>query len=199
VELEVCYGRFYPAEAPRLRVRSVDGLDKHAQKDLRARIHREVERHLGRECVYEVCMVVSDLLRQHYDPSAEMPLHERMQRREAEEAEKRLAAEREGRERAERERLEEKERQMQELQRMEEKRRAAKRLGRAGPGGTLDFLPEEAAVDSAEKARGTAPDEGGRYATDFEELRVLGRGGFGSVTLPLLPVGCSSGQHIGMN
>ncbi|CAE8735538.1 unnamed protein product, partial [Polarella glacialis] len=149
-ELEVTYGRLYPMETPALLVDKVDGLPKAAYLELKRRVLAEVEQNAGEECVYEVCSAISELLRQHHDPSAEMPLHERMRRRQAEEAEEQEEAARQGLEQAQRKAVEEWEQQMQaerkRLQRYQEKRRAAERVGEGRGGGNLDFLPEDSEI-----------------------------------------------------
>uniref|UniRef100_A0A7S4SMS6 non-specific serine/threonine protein kinase n=1 Tax=Alexandrium monilatum TaxID=311494 RepID=A0A7S4SMS6_9DINO len=146
-ELEVCYGRLYPLETPALRLRSVDGLSKQAREELCRQVREEVSAHAGEECVYQACRVISEILRLNYDPSADLPLHERMQRRDAEEAQRREAAERAARARDERRTAEEWDRQMRaERERnllYQKKKRASARVGEAGLGGNLDFLPED--------------------------------------------------------
>merc|ERR1712183_973836 len=102
-ELDVAYGRLYPLETPRLVLKKIDGLDKLAQEELHRRIWEEVAKNAGQECVHEVCTAISETLRQHYDPSAEMPLHERMRIRHAEEAQRQRAAEEERNARVEQE------------------------------------------------------------------------------------------------
>jgi len=145
--LEVRYGRLYPQETPGLRLRDLDGLPRVAQEELHRRVEQEVALRAGQECVYEVCEAVCELLKHYHDPSAEMPLHERMQRRHDEEEERRRLAQREGKERAEQRAAEEWERKVQaehdRLLRYQEKQRAAKRVGETSRGGNLDFLPEE--------------------------------------------------------
>eukprot|EP00930_Biecheleria_cincta_P047815 TRINITY_DN33216_c0_g1_i1.p1 TRINITY_DN33216_c0_g1~~TRINITY_DN33216_c0_g1_i1.p1 ORF type:complete len:1572 (-),score=289.98 TRINITY_DN33216_c0_g1_i1:89-4804(-) len=158
-KLDVSYGRLYPLETPRLVVHTVDGLPKGAWQELVRRITTEVDKLAGQECVYDVCSSISDLLRQYHDPSADIPLHERMQRRQAAEAEQRDEAARLDRERAQKKAAEAWEQQMraeqQRLQRYEEKRRMAERVGDCKGGGTLDFLPEDSEVGTAMLAVGT--------------------------------------------
>jgi len=218
-ELEVAYGELYPLESPLLILSNIDGLHKDARQQLRSLVCSEIEKLAGRECVFDVCLAIREHLRQYYDPSVDLPLHERFKRREAEEAEKQRLAEQEGKERAERVKAQERERQMLELERIQERHRAAKRLGQAfHKGGELTFLPDDnvhefEAQSAAEpalanrKATKAMRDKekvvpcsagyrlgnrkenlanegtGGRYATDFEELRFLGRGGFGAVMM----------------
>ncbi|CAK9025643.1 unnamed protein product [Durusdinium trenchii] len=130
-QLEVSYGRLYPMETPRLLVK-VSNLTKDPWQDLTQRVAEEVERAAGQECVFQVCSVISDLLRQHHDPSNEIPLYERMQRREAEEAKLKEEAARHDRELAKKRAVEEWEKQKQaerqRMERYEEKRRAVARV-----------------------------------------------------------------------
>eukprot|EP00435_Cladocopium_sp_Y103_P040909 s1785_g11.t1 len=131
-QLEVSYGRLYPMETPRLKIDKVDNLAKEAWHDLTQKVLEEVERAAGQECVFQVCSVISELLRQHHDPSNEIPLYERMQRREAEEAKLKEEAARHDRELAKKKAMEEWEKQKQaerhRMERYEEKRRAVARV-----------------------------------------------------------------------
>ena len=195
--------------------------DNSQYEELDQRIVEVMEGHAGQECVFPLCDAISDVLRQHHDPLAEIPLHERMRLREEEESLKRKAAEHE---RQEREKLEQEAKLREERERIErykEKRAAAERVKH---GGRLEFLPEEeeillpeaaasgwptpakapkapkaprAAAKGSPKSMAPSPapalpsprldaadekEKGGRYATDFEEIRFIGKGGFGAVT-----------------
>ena len=140
-QLEVSYGRLYPMETPRLLIDKVDNLAKEAWQELTRRVVEEVDRSAGQECVFQVCSVISELLRQHHDPSNEIPLYERMQRREAEEAKRKEEAVRLAKKKAMDEWEQQKQAVRNEMERYEEKRRAVARVGDGG--GTLDFLPED--------------------------------------------------------
>lgn len=196
VELEVCYGQLYPLKSPRLLLYNIDGLPRQARQDLRILIREELRRLFGRECVYDVCMAVLELLRAHYDPCADLPLHERFKLHEAEQAERQRAVEEEDRNRVKREKADSEMRQQLERQRLQDRQVAAKRMGEAfHRGGHLSFLPEESPMDPANMAEngrcvqmekqipnGKPLEPVGRYQSDFEEVNLLGRGGFGSVT-----------------
>eukprot|EP00913_Durusdinium_trenchii_P016686 g15685.t1 len=125
-QLEVSYGRLYPMETPRLLVK-VSNLTKDPWQDLTQRvaeeaIHRGASSQFGKKCLVVRLSVQLD---------KSIPLYERMQRREAEEAKLKEEAARHDRELAKKRAVEEWEKQKQaERQRMER-------------GGTLDFLPED--------------------------------------------------------
>lgn len=152
-ELEVSYGRLYPSETPCLLVDKVDNLAKEAWLELTRRVVDEVDQAAGQECVFQVCSAITELLRAYHDPSAEIPLYERMQRREAEEAKQKEEAARHDREEAQKKAMEDwekrKQAERQRLERYEEKRRAVARVGDGG--GTLDFLPEDSELGTGNK------------------------------------------------
>eukprot|EP00439_Symbiodinium_sp_Y106_P041639 s3765_g5.t1 len=153
-ELEVSYGRLYPSETPCLLV---DNLAKEAWLELTRRVVDEVDQAAGQECVFQVCSAITELLRAYHDPSAEIPLYERMQRREAEEAKQKEEAARHDREEAQKKAMEDwekrKQAERQRLERYEEKRRAVARVRQLGgySGGTLDFLPEDSELGTGNK------------------------------------------------
>ncbi|CAE7527238.1 unnamed protein product, partial [Symbiodinium necroappetens] len=158
-ELEVSYGRLYPSETPCLLVDKVDNLAKEAWLELTRRVVDEVDQAAGQECVFQVCSAITELLRAYHDPSAEIPLYERMQRREAEEAKQKEEAARQDREEAQKKAMEDwekrKQAERQRLERYEEKRRAVARVGDGG--GTLDFLPEDSELGTGNKATEVPP------------------------------------------
>ncbi|CAE7560720.1 Shab [Symbiodinium sp. CCMP2456] len=158
-ELEVSYGRLYPSETPCLLVDKVDNLAKEAWLELTRRVVDEVDQAAGQECVFQVCSAITELLRAYHDPSAEIPLYERMQRREAEEAKQKEEAARQDREEAQKKAMEDwekrKQAERQRLERYEEKRRAVARVGDGG--GTLDFLPEDSELGTGNKPTEVPP------------------------------------------
>lgn len=159
-QLEVQYGRLYPLETPMLRLHKVEGLPKHAQEELHQRIWEEVEKHAGRECIYPVCMAVSELLRQHSDPDDRFDLHKRMLQNQQRQDERHRAAEQERRVQAERQKADnwenQKRAERERLQRYQAKLQAVERVDEAGRIGNADFLPDDDTVPVSPRKRPVA-------------------------------------------
>lgn len=187
VELHVSYGRLYPSEPPTLRLSGVDGLHKKARAELNMLVKTEVERLAGRECVFDICNAILELLQRYYDPSADLPLWSRITERQRKEEEHRLELEmRERLEQEQRQRLEQQNEQ-QERQRIQEKREAVRQMGeafhRAGQLGAIPELSRGSHGGDAQTPGAAAPVRAAtRFETDFKVEKILGKGGFGTVT-----------------
>lgn len=63
--LEVTYGRLYPLETPGLYIKSIEGLSGSVAFEIQEAMEAVLRSVGGRECVYEVCMAASKVLKDH--------------------------------------------------------------------------------------------------------------------------------------
>ena len=180
--LEVVYGRLYPLETPRLRLRKVEGVSRRGREELFHKMWQVVQENGGRECIYEVCEAVRELLKQHHDPAANLPLYEQMQLRQQAQAEEARREEQERREMQERKRLEERDRlerqraeEREKLVRYQEARESFLRFEDAtrGRGGSLDFLPLVRRTPQKNRSRRRRPRRSRRGSKS--QLKMLSR------------------------